>query len=128
MLIGLASWRGFENIHDGLNHWTWPALGLASFTLLTAALGVVSVEEGLVVSFTGKLFGVLLGLVLLAYLGRFHLNGDEVRDWLWESWRSVRQIFPLLVVGVTPVGAIRVLIRPEWIEALAGGNTLLCRS
>jgi uncharacterized membrane protein YraQ (UPF0718 family) len=32
----------------------------------------------------------------------------------------VKQIFPLLVVGVFVVGMIRVLIRPEWIEALAG--------
>jgi hypothetical protein len=44
---------------------------------------------------------------------------------LWESWRFVKQIFPLLVVGVFLVGVIRVLIRPEWIESLAGSNTLL---
>jgi hypothetical protein len=44
---------------------------------------------------------------------------------LWESWRFVKQIFPLLVVGVFTVGVIRVIIRPEWIEALAGENTLL---
>jgi uncharacterized membrane protein YraQ (UPF0718 family) len=37
----------------------------------------------------------------------------------------VKQIFPLLVVGVFAVGVIRVLIKPEWIEALAGQNTLL---
>src|SRR5690606_24060787 len=49
---------------------------------------------------------------------------DELRDWLWESWRFVKQIFPLLVVGVFVVGMIRVLIRPEWIEMLAGTNSL----
>lgn len=32
---------------------------------------------------------------------------------------------PLLIVGVFAVGVIRVLIRPEWIETLAGENTLL---
>jgi uncharacterized membrane protein YraQ (UPF0718 family) len=37
----------------------------------------------------------------------------------------VKQIFPLLVVGVFAVGVIRVLIRPEWIETLAGQNSLL---
>jgi len=31
----------------------------------------------------------------------------------------------LLVIGVFAVGVIRVLIQPEWIEALAGQNTLL---
>jgi uncharacterized membrane protein YraQ (UPF0718 family) len=53
------------------------------------------------------------------------LSEDEQRDFLWESWRFVKQIFPLLVVGVFSVGVIRVLIKPEWIEALAGENTLL---
>ncbi len=48
-----------------------------------------------------------------------------MRDWLWESWRFVKQIFPLLIVGVFFVGVMRVIIRPEWIEALAGQNTLL---
>ena len=36
----------------------------------------------------------------------------------------MKQIFPLLVVGVFVVGMIRVLIRPEWIELLAGTNSL----
>ena len=51
--------------------------------------------------------------------------GSAVQHQLWESWRFVKQIFPLLVVGVFLVGVIRVLIRPEWIESLAGSNTLL---
>jgi hypothetical protein len=37
----------------------------------------------------------------------------------------VKQIFPLLVAGVFVVGAIRTLIQPEWIQAIAGQNTLL---
>jgi uncharacterized membrane protein YraQ (UPF0718 family) len=61
----------------------------------------------------------------LGWLLRKGLSEAEQRDFLWESWRFVKQIFPLLVVGVFTVGAIRVLIRPEWIKALAGQNTLL---
>jgi len=64
-------------------------------------------------------------VVLLAYIARKRLTQDEVRDFLWESWRFIKQIFPLLVVGVFAVGIIRELIRPEWIKALAGRNTLL---
>jgi uncharacterized membrane protein YraQ (UPF0718 family) len=44
---------------------------------------------------------------------------------MWESWRFVKQIFPLLVAGVFAVGMLRVVIRPEWIETLAGTNTVL---
>jgi uncharacterized membrane protein YraQ (UPF0718 family) len=77
------------------------------------------------VGFTGKFFGVLIALFALVWLARARLSEDELRDWLWESWRFVKQIFPLLVVGVFLVGVIRVVIRPEWIESLAGSNTLL---
>jgi uncharacterized membrane protein YraQ (UPF0718 family) len=124
-LIGLSSWKGIEHIHDGFNRWTWIALLLVGLTLLTAALGMQPHAGGLDILFTGKFFAVLLALALLGWLLRRRLSEDEQRDFLWESWRFVKQIFPLLVVGVFSVGVIRVLIKPEWIEALAGENTLL---
>jgi uncharacterized membrane protein YraQ (UPF0718 family) len=123
--IGFPSWKGFENIHTGFNRWTWAALALTAFTLLIAALGIKASPEGLQIAFTGKFFGVLLAGGAVTFLMRAFLSRDELRDWLWESWRFVKQIFPLLVIGVFAVGVIRVLIRPEWIETLAGQNTLL---
>jgi hypothetical protein len=125
VFIGLTSWRGFERIHEGFNRWTWTALSLTGLTLLIAALGVRAAPEGLNIAFTGKFFGVLLAGAVLVWLMRTYLSADEVRDWLWESWRFVKQIFPLLIIGVFAVGVIRVLIKPEWIETLAGENTLL---
>jgi len=125
VLIGVSSWKGFEDIHNGFSRWTWIALGLVGATLLTAALGMQPHAGGLDILFTGKFFAVLLALGVLAWLLRKRLSLDEQRDFLWESWRFVKQIFPLLVVGVFFVGVIRVIIRPEWIEALAGQNTLL---
>ncbi len=123
--IGLAAWKGFENIHEGFNRWTWIALGLVSLTLLVAALGIQVGPQGITISVTGKFFGVLIALSALFTIGVKYLSEDEVRDFLWESWRFVKQIFPLLVAGVFMVGVIRVIIQPEWIEALAGENTLL---
>jgi uncharacterized membrane protein YraQ (UPF0718 family) len=124
-LIGFSSWKGIENIHTGFNRWTWTALVLVGLTLAVAALGMKPHAGGLDILFTGKFFAVLLALVLLGWLLRKRLSEDEQRAFLWESWRFVKQIFPLLVVGVFSVGVIRVLIKPEWIEALAGENTLL---
>ncbi len=124
-LIGFSSWKGIENIHNGFNRWTWTALALVGITLAVAALGMKPHAGGLDILFTGKFFAVLLALALLGWLLRKRLSEDEQRDFLWESWRFVKQIFPLLVVGVFSVGVIRVLIKPEWIEALAGENTLL---
>jgi hypothetical protein len=125
MFIGLASWKGLEKIHDKFTAWTWIAMGLVGLTLLVASLGMSPHAGGLDILVTGKFFGVLLALLALTLLAWKGLSRDELRDWLWESWRFIKQIFPLLVVGVFSVGVIRVIIKPEWIEALAGQNTLL---
>jgi len=123
-LIGLSAWRGLGKVDEGYNRWTWVSLGLVALTLLVAALGMAASATGLEVSFTGRFFGVTLALAGVWLLAR-RLDEYEVQQWLWESWRFVRQIFPLLVAGVFAVGIIRELIRPEWIEAIAGRNTLL---
>ena len=125
VLVGLTSWKGFERIHEGFTSWTWLALGLTALTLLTAAAGMSPHTGGVDVRFTGRFFGVLLALGGLAWLIFRRLSEDERRDWLWESWRFVKQIFPLLGVGVFAVGVIRELMRPEWIRVLAGTNSLL---
>jgi len=125
ILIGLASWRGIEQIYEKITAWTWIAMGLVGITLLVAALGMQPQPYGLEILFSGKFFGVLLALLLLGWLLAKGLSEDEQRDFIWESWRFVKQIFPLLVVGVFTVGMLRVIIRPEWIETLAGSNTFL---
>jgi hypothetical protein len=81
--------------------------------------------SGLTLLVTGKFLGVLLIAILLGWMLKTQLTEDETRDFLWESWRFVKQIFPLLIVGVFVVGMIREIIRPEWIQTLAGENTIL---
>jgi hypothetical protein len=123
--IGLTAWRGLENIHDGITRWTRLSFALIAATLLFAALAIQATPEGLRIGLTGKFFGIAVGLGALHVLAWHRLSRDELRDWLWESWRFVKQIFPLLVIGVFVVGMIRVVIRPEWIEAVAGTNSIL---
>ena len=125
VLIGLASWKGIEHIHEGFNFWTWISISLVGLTLLLAALGMTPHAGGLTLALTGKFFGVLLSVLVLAWMLKAQLSEEETRDFLWESWKFVKQIFPLLVVGVFAVGIIRELIKPEWIEAIAGSNTVL---
>jgi len=124
--IGFAAWKGIERIQlDGFNRWTSGALALIGVTLLVAALDVRIVPgAGALIGFSVRWLLLLLALVGLAALFRFGLNAEERTDWLWESWRFVRQIFPLLITGVFLVGVIRVFIQPEWIQWLAGSNTL----
>ena len=124
-LIGFAAWRGIEAIFDGFNPWTWVTAGLVGLTLLLAALGVETHPGGVRLLVTGKFIGVFLSLVVLGWLMAAGLTDEELRNFLWETWRFVKQIFPLLLVGVFAVGVIRELIRPSWIQILAGTNSLL---
>jgi len=124
-LIGFASWKGLERIHDGFNAWTWISTALVAFTLVFAALGISPQVGTIQLQLTGKFFGVLLTTLLLGWMLKYKLTQDEIRSFLWETWKFIKQIFPLLIVGVFTVGVIRGLIRPEWVQALAGSNTVL---
>lgn len=123
--MGLTAWRGLENIQNGFTRWTRLSLAVIATTLLFAALATQTTPEGLRIGFTGKFFGVTIALGAIYYLAAKRLTETELNDWLWESWRFVKEIFPLLVIGVFAVGMIRVVIRPEWIEAVAGTNSIL---
>ncbi len=124
-LIGLSAWKGLGKVDAGFNRWTGVALGLVVLTLLIAALGMTPQAGGLKVALPGKFFAVIVFLGALLFMARRYFQAHEMQEWLWESWRFVKQIFPLLIVGVFAVGVIRGLIRPEWIEYLAGSNTVL---
>jgi hypothetical protein len=124
-LIAVTAWFGLNNIDEGFNAWSWVALGLIVLTLLAAALQVVPTPNGLVIGITGRFIGeviVITAVVLVAWKG---LDEYEIQEWLWETWRFVKQIFPLLVVGVFLAGMVRMLIPPGLIETIAGENTLL---
>ena len=124
-LIGVTAWFGLNDIDEGFNAWSWVALGLIALTLLVAALQVVPTPSGLVIGITGRFIGeviIITAVVLVAWKG---LDEYEIQEWLWETWRFVKQIFPLLVVGVFLAGMVRMLIPPGLIETIAGKNTLL---
>ncbi|MCG3168590.1 MAG: hypothetical protein CALGDGBN_00087 [Pseudomonadales bacterium] len=122
VLIALVARRGLDDIVEGANRWTWAALALAGATLLVATLRLQP-GGGLEVAITGRFVAEVLALVAVLHYGR-RLEAAAWQAWLWESWRFVKQIFPLLVAGVFLVGVARQLIRPEWIESLAGQNDL----
>lgn len=125
LAIGLSAWLGLEHIEAGANGWTRLCLSLIALTLLIAALSIQVEPGGLRLGLTGKLFGVALAMGILLWLARTRLSEDDLRAWLWESWRFVKQIFPLLVMGVFIVGMVRVVLKPEWIELVAGSNSVL---
>jgi uncharacterized membrane protein YraQ (UPF0718 family) len=123
LMIAAVAWKGLEDITEGANRWTWISLALAALTLLVAAARFIPGADGLRIELTGRVLGVALALWAVWHFAT-KLAADDWRAWLWEAWRFVKQIFVLLIVGVFVVGMVRQLIRPEWIEALAGSNTV----
>jgi uncharacterized membrane protein YraQ (UPF0718 family) len=124
-LIGVTSWFGLNNIDEGFNAWSGVALALIVLTLLFAALQVTPAANGLVISITGRFVGEVIVIGAVVLVAWKWLDEYEVQEWLWETWRFVKQIFPLLVVGVFLAGMVRVLIPAQLIETIAGENTLL---
>ena len=125
ILIGVTSWFGLNNIDEGFNAWSWAALALIVLTLLVAALQITPTAGGLVISITGRFMGEVLVTGAVVVVAWKWLDEYEVLEWLWETWRFVKQIFPLLVVGVFLAGMVRVLIPPDLIQTIAGENTVL---
>ncbi|NTU63404.1 MAG: permease [Chloroflexi bacterium] len=123
-LIALTAWRGLGKVDDGFTRLTFVALGLIAATLIFAALGIVTNDTGLVVTLSGRTLVVATMLASLWPLSR-RFEAWDIQQWLWETWRFVKMIFPLLIVGVFAVGVIRMFIRPEWVQAIAGSNSVL---
>lgn len=122
ILIAPVAWKGLNEVLSGFNRWTWATLALVALTLLVAA---PATEAGsLVIHITGRFVTEVLLLGAIAYVAAKHLTEDELAQWLWETWRFVKQIFPLLIVGVFAAGMVRGIIPEDWIRALAGQNTI----
>lgn len=124
LLITLAAIKGFKDIYKGLNTWTFITLGLITLTLVFAALAVGVDVEGLVIGINGRLVAIIILSGAIWWISARYFSAEEQQEWLWETWRFVKQIFPLLLVGVFVASIARTLIPAAWIQTLAGRNTV----
>lgn len=124
LAMGAAAWRGLGKVDPGFNRLTWLALALTVATLAFAALGVHASAAGLAFTVSGRTLAVVVLCLTIIPLAR-RFEAWDMQQWLWETWRFIMLIFPLLVVGVFLVGVVRSFIQPEWIQFIAGSNTLL---
>ena len=122
VIIAPAAWKGLNDVVNGFNRWTWSALGLVMATLLLAAPTTAS--GSLIIHFTGRFVVEAALLAALVAVARRNLSAEELANWLSETWRFVKQIFPLLLIGVFAAGVVRSIVPENWIRALAGQNTL----
>lgn len=124
ILVGVSAWKGLNPILEGFKPWAGITLGLVLFTLLVAA-PTVDESASLLINITGRAIAIVILLAALILVARRGLTDDQVQSWLWESWKFVKQIFPLLIVGVFVAGIVRVIIPENWVQTLAGRNTPL---
>jgi len=122
--IGVTAWQGLNEIDEGFNAWTSVALGLVTLTLLIASFSVTVSRTQLTIGVTGKLLAEIVLLSAVWWMAVTKFEEHEMQEWLWEMWRFVKQIMPLLLVGVFVAGAARALIPATWITTLAGSNTV----
>ncbi len=122
VVIAPVAWKGLNNVLSGFNRWTWAALGLVAVTLLLVAPTTDS--SSIVINFTGRFFAEIALLGGIVYVVTKHVTHDELASWLWETWRFVKQIFPLLIIGVFVAGMFREITPEEWVQQLAGRNTI----
>lgn len=122
LLLAPVAYLGLENVLVRVNHWTGAALLLTGLTILVAAPTVST--GSLVLGLTGRFFGELLLLILLAAVAARSFDRQARADWMWETWRFVKQIFPLLIVGVFAAGMVKAVLPETWVQSLAGRNTL----
>ena len=125
VLIALSAIKGFKDILDGFNPWTYITLGLISLTLVIASFSVGVSSIGLLIGLNGRLIAEVLLLSAIWWMAARFFSADERQEWLWETWRFVKQIIPLLLVGVFLASIARELIPAAWIQTLTGRNTLL---
>jgi len=124
VLIAITAWLGLNKVDEGFNTWTYVALALVTATLIVASFKVVAVEDGLSVGITGKLIAEVVLIAAVWWMAAKKFDAYDLQDWLWEMWRFVKQIIPLLIVGVFLAGMARAVIPATWIEAIAGRNTV----
>ena len=124
ILITLSSLKGFKDIDQGFNVWTYISLGLITLTLIVASFAVEATPMGLAIGFNGRLVAELLLLSAIWWMSAHYFSAEARQEWLWETWRFVKMIIPLLILGVFLASIARALIPSRWIQTLAGRNTL----
>lgn len=123
--IGATAWKGLGTVDEGYNKWTYVTLGITTLTLLIASLAITATPSGLEIGIRGKSIAELALLAGVWWMATRYFEEWEIQEWLWEAWRFVKQIMPLLLIGVFAAGVARGLIPAQWIQRLAGDNTVL---
>ncbi len=122
-VIGVLAWKGFEDIFEGFTPWTYAAFLAIGLTILIAS--PAEAAGSMALGINGRFIGVLILLIAIPILIARSFDQDELSGWIWETWKFVKQIFPLLIIGVFAAGIIKVIIPETSVRTIAGQNTIM---
>jgi hypothetical protein len=122
VLIAPMAYLGMEGVLERFNRWTYASIAMVGLTLLLAAPVVGA--GSLVVGITGRFIGEIVLLAAIGFVAARSFERHELAGWFWETWKFVKQIFPLLIAGVFLAGVVKVILPESWVQTLAGRNTL----
>jgi uncharacterized protein len=122
IVIAILAYIGMEKKAENFNPWTYLSIGAAALTLLIAA--PTTAEGSLIIGFNGRFFGELLLVGTIVVVAARNFQREELAGWLWETWKFIKQIFPLLIIGVFLAGVVKVIIPQSLVQSIAGTNTI----
>jgi len=93
---------------------------LAFLVLLVAILLTGTARVGNLIKWSG----VSIEVLAVLYACKYWFPKEEVRLWLTETWKLVKLIVPVLLIGVFLAGMIKEILPPAWVSRFVGGNTL----
>ncbi|MFW9917408.1 MAG: permease [Candidatus Thorarchaeota archaeon] len=70
--------------------------------------------------------GLLVGLLAIGIMihAKVFLDPDDVDQWMTETWLFVKQIFPLIIIGVFIAGMLKYFLPQDLVIELVGENTI----
>jgi uncharacterized membrane protein YraQ (UPF0718 family) len=122
VLTAPVAYLGLERVLERFNRWTYVSVAMIALMLLLAAPTVV--EGSLAVGVTGRFLAEALLIASIGMVSVRSFENHELAGWLWETWKFVKQIFPLLIIGVVAAGMVKSILPEQWVQTLAGKNTI----
>lgn len=94
------------------------------FVLLIAVLVAPEIMSGWGWKYTNQIIAWIPLIALTAYLSIKWFSKEELKSWMGETWFLIKQITPLLLIGVFFAGIMVEVLPKEIVASLVGGSSL----
>ncbi len=97
----------------------WHRLAFLILLVVILLTGTARIHE------LAKSIVVLVEVGIVISVSRSWFEKDEIFLWLSETWKLVKLIIPVLLIGVFFAGVIKAILPSSWVAHFVGGNSIL---